>query len=755
MEPPLSPPGSTQGATATSSPPLPSTTPSRPSLALSDAAAAAAVASPRPSRASGFFDFDADALMIPLSATLVAPRAAADAAAGFQPIGLFTAVCLIVGLSIGSGIFAAPGPVFASVGSAYAAMSVWLVAGLLVLLGSHCYAELGVAVPGNGGELLYLDRAFGPLPAFLFSWATIAVARPAELAAIALVFGEYAARLLGIAATLPPAPSLSPMESDDPSVAAAAAVPQWWASYAASLPARLLALVLVWALAAANAVSARAAARIQDVFTVLKLASLLVLGAVGVAHFAAAAAKTPAPGSPPRFGNFDPAAPIDASENPAAYAGALYTALWAYDGWNNLNLVSGELKDPVRDLRRASIIGPCIVIFFYLLLNFGLYALLSPHTLSHSPTLATDFGRHLFGPVAALVIPAVVCGSAIATCNAAMFTGARAAAAAARMHLAPAALARDDDDEAGEAEEVDESTGGGGRSGGRPAPLLSRATARPWPPLPASPLPPRRALLLLAALASVLVLLAASLPSLVALRATLTWPFYLLAVVALLRIRAADRASAAATTNGGAESGAGVGDGDGDDEEAEAEVYNAGGAAGFFMPMLDFSPAPRRSDWQYLPSQDPDAAFDEPTDNGGGSGGGGAKSLDPGGANDTSPTDPEAIPPSPSSSSTSLSPPAPAASAPHRLLTSAAGLFTPLARLLRCAPGRRRGRRRRTALAAAIADAPAWLFCAATAWMVALGCVERPLDAVAATVFLGIGAGVFACSRAGAAFFGI
>jgi amino acid transporter len=113
-----------------------------------------------------------------------------------KSISLFSGVALIVSSIIGSGIFASPGPVLKYVDSVGMALIVWVVAGLLALTGALCYAELGTMIPSSGGEHPYLVRAYGSLPAFLFSWTGITVSRPASIAIISVICAEYVGRLI-------------------------------------------------------------------------------------------------------------------------------------------------------------------------------------------------------------------------------------------------------------------------------------------------------------------------------------------------------------------------------------------------------------------------------------------------------------------------------------------------------------------------------------------------------------------------------
>ncbi|KAJ3115759.1 hypothetical protein HDU96_000092 [Phlyctochytrium bullatum] len=340
------------------------------------------------------FDFGVQ-YIIPLSSTL---SSSTGEEVMPKSINLFTGLGLIIGMCIGSGIFASPGPVISRVGSGWAALMVWFIGGLLCILGATCYAELGSALPSNGGEFLYLLKAFGSLPAFLFSWTNITVTRPAAVAVIAVVFGEYAARAVGLESVV---------------------------------ATRIFAVLLIWGLTAVNSVSAKLGALVQDVFTVLKLASLLVIGLVGLRFL----------GTPQEAHNFDGEAVARTSKSPGDYAIALYTALWAYDGWNNLNLVTGELREPAKNLPRAVTIGPSIVILSYILVNISYYLVLPYEVASKSNSIALDFGKKVFGPIASLLIPLIVLGSTLGACNATIFTGARVSSTSAKHNHAPKPLA--------------------------------------------------------------------------------------------------------------------------------------------------------------------------------------------------------------------------------------------------------------------------------------------------------------------------
>ncbi|KAI9340926.1 amino acid permease-domain-containing protein [Obelidium mucronatum] len=368
----------------------------------------------------GFDEYARDdpVFLIPLSATLLRdPKL--DIRLGTpakRSISLFTGVGLILGLAIGSGIFASPGPVLVRVGSGIAALAVWLLSGLLVLLGCGCYAELGSAFPGNGGEGLYLLHSFkldqtsdstdeantaGSLLSFLFVWSNILVAKPCSVAVVASVFGEYLSRLVPGASAIPIFP-------------------------------RVLGATLIWVLTALNISSSRMGTLVQDLFTILKLISLVLISVWGFVYLF----------DHPEYHeahNFSQAAWKRTSTNLGDYAIAFYSALWAYDGWSNLNLVTGELKDPAKNLPLAVFIGPSIVIVAYLLVNLSYYLILSSEIVAVTKSVALDFGNHVLGPTAsAILIPLIVLGSTFGACNASIFTGSRITSSAATRQQIPA-----------------------------------------------------------------------------------------------------------------------------------------------------------------------------------------------------------------------------------------------------------------------------------------------------------------------------
>ncbi|CEP14274.1 hypothetical protein [Parasitella parasitica] len=315
---------------------------------------------------------------------------------------------LVVGMMIGSGLFSSPGPVLASSGAYGTALVVWLVSGLLALCGALCYAELGTILPMNGGEAVYLGRAFGSLVSFMFEFVTIVIQKPGSLAIICIVFGDYVSRIAYHTYFFN-----VPHDSDASVELADSVIPTF-------LP-KLLAVICLCVLTLVNALSVRAGIRVQDVLTVVKVLTAIVISIVGVVVLAN---KDLVVGNSLEGDPFQGFGSISFGQFAVAFYSDM-TGLWAYEGWNNLNYVSGEMKDPHRDLPRVIIFGIPLVIFCYLLSNVAYLAALRPQVVMHTNTVAMDFGKKIFGPAGGIVFAVCVALSCFGSANASVFTGAR------------------------------------------------------------------------------------------------------------------------------------------------------------------------------------------------------------------------------------------------------------------------------------------------------------------------------------------
>ncbi len=302
-------------------------------------------------------------------------------------LGLASAVAVLVGTTIGSGIFRTPAVVAERVGQTELFLAGWVLGGLLALAGALTYAELAAIFPRTGGIYVYIREAFGRAPAFLFGWAELLIIRPAALGAIAIVSAEYGWRLLGV---------------DGGQAVAALEI-----SLAQATAAGLIVVV-----ATVNYRGIHLAALVQNVSTVLKVAALLSLVILGYV-------LTPSH-------EFARALAPRAHLSPVAGFGlALVSILWAYDGWADLSFVAGEVRDPERNMPRALFLGTSGIVFLYLAANAVYLELVPLDQMPGSPLIAADAAQRILGPLGVAFVSAAVMVSAFGSLNGSMMVGPR------------------------------------------------------------------------------------------------------------------------------------------------------------------------------------------------------------------------------------------------------------------------------------------------------------------------------------------
>ncbi|KAJ6277612.1 amino acid permease-domain-containing protein [Bipolaris maydis] len=312
---------------------------------------------------------------------------------------------LVIGLIIGSGIFSSPSQVNKNAGSPGASLLVWLIAGILAWTGAASYAELGGAIPLNGGAQVYLSKIFGEWAGFLFTWCAVMVLKPGSAAIIAIIFGEYVVRAV---------------------IGAEAVDAGTWLNKSVAL----VGLVIVTLL---NCISTKLGTRSADVFMFLKFFALLGVTVIGIVVAATGLSyKGKANDDWKHHGWFE-----DTSENVSNWAVALYAGLWAFDGWDNVNYVTGEFKNPTRDLPRVIHTSLPLVILCYILANISYFLVLPASVIESSNTVAVAFGSQVFGPVGALILALFVSGSCFGALNATTFTSGRLVYAAGKEGYLP------------------------------------------------------------------------------------------------------------------------------------------------------------------------------------------------------------------------------------------------------------------------------------------------------------------------------
>jgi APA family basic amino acid/polyamine antiporter len=319
-----------------------------------------------------------------------------------RDLGQWAAAAIVVGTVIGSGIFLVPSTMIKSVGSVSMVGVVWVVGGLLSLAGALSYSELAAAIPEAGGEYAYLREAYGPLWGFLYSWTQMWVAKSGSLATLATGFFVYLANFFPpldrvfYSLPLPLGPHGGPLEF----------------RYG-----QLFAIALILALGLLNYTGVRVGGDVQVAVTVVKVALIGFIVVAGLTYGRPHSAPAAAPVAAVTFSGF---------------VAALVAALWAYDGWNNVSMVSSEIRDPQRNLPRALVWGTAAVIVIYLLANCAYFHVLSGAEVAGSMRVAAEMMRRVLGAPGAAAVSVAAMISIFAALNGSILSGARVPYAAAR-----------------------------------------------------------------------------------------------------------------------------------------------------------------------------------------------------------------------------------------------------------------------------------------------------------------------------------
>jgi len=323
-----------------------------------------------------------------------------------RDLGVSHASAVVVGTIIGSGIFLVPAEMMQAVGSAKLVYLAWLVGGMLSFFGALTYAELGAMKPQAGGEYVYVRDAYGPLGGFLYAWTWFVIAKPASVATIATGL----VRILG---------TFSVFSFFSENVVTTHALSYSFAGTWGQLVA-IFAAVLISAL---NYLGVKRAGEFQLVFTILKVAIIVGIVVVCFSGVGSAAGR----GWSNFAGTF-----AGAKGGITGFMAALVAALWAYDGWNDLNMVGGEVRNPGRNIPIALIAGVATVGVLYVLVNAGVQYVLPASAIAASPRPASDAVALVMGHLGASIVSAGMAVSMLVTLNGTIMSGARVPYAVAR-----------------------------------------------------------------------------------------------------------------------------------------------------------------------------------------------------------------------------------------------------------------------------------------------------------------------------------
>lgn len=299
-----------------------------------------------------------------------------------KKIGLVNGVTVIVGSIIGSGIFVSPKGVLEGAGSVGLSLIVWVCCGLFSMVGAYCYAELGTSITRSGADYAYIFEAFGPFLAFLRLWVECMIVRPCSQAIVAMTFSYYIIE-----------PLFPDCEQPDNAI-------------------RLLAAICILLLTFINCVDVKWATRVQDIFTYAKVGALILIIITGFVQIGR--------GEYENFYN-----PFEHTETDVGkIAMAFYSGLFAYNGWNYLNFVIEELKDPYRNLPKAIWISIIMVMTVYVLANIAYFTTVSRLEIMSGSAVAVMFSKRLYG-VMWWIMPIFVSLSTFGGVNGILFTTAR------------------------------------------------------------------------------------------------------------------------------------------------------------------------------------------------------------------------------------------------------------------------------------------------------------------------------------------
>ena len=316
-------------------------------------------------------------------------------------LGLWSATAIVIGDTIGTGIFLVTSDMARAVGSAALVFAAWLIGGLIVLFGAFCYAELGAAFPKAGGPYVYLNRGLSPLWGFLFGWMSSFLERPVAMATLAAGFLRFLGFLFPVVST--------PLFTSH--------IGQYAFTFTAAQP---LAALVVVAVTALNYLSVRLGGGIQVLLTSLKIGAILVIVVAGVLfgkqHTLAAASVVP----PLGWGTI------------SALLTALVPAMWAYNGFNDLGALGEEILRPEKNIPRAIILGLLTVATLYLLANVVYFRILPFATLAQSQHVASDVVQSFAGSRGATWLTVAMAISALGALHVVVMTGARIPFAMAR-----------------------------------------------------------------------------------------------------------------------------------------------------------------------------------------------------------------------------------------------------------------------------------------------------------------------------------
>jgi len=318
-----------------------------------------------------------------------------------RELGLFDSTMMMVGIVIGSGIFLTTGIMAQSIPSPGLILLAWLVGGLIILAGALTYAELGAAMPDAGGQYVYLREAYGPLFGFLFGWKLFLVNMTGSIAALGVAFAVYFGYFFPALSTQNTLFSTG-MSIGDTEISLSLSAGQ------------VVAVLAILLFSAFNYIGVTFGKLVQNVLTVTKITTIIIIIVFGLIVGL---------GNPIEL-QLAPAG-MDFTQILVGFGLALIAISWAFDGWNNINYVAGEIKNPKRNLPLTLLMGTVGISILYLLMNVVYVLSLPISEMSGVVRIAETSATALFGATAAQLISVAVIVAVLGALNGAIFAGAR------------------------------------------------------------------------------------------------------------------------------------------------------------------------------------------------------------------------------------------------------------------------------------------------------------------------------------------
>jgi amino acid transporter len=294
-----------------------------------------------------------------------------------QQLKLYDALSIIIGIVIGAGIYETTPLIAKSIAQPVWLIGIWIIGGIISLVGALCYAELATTYPEEGGDYVFLTRAYGRKTGFLFAWAGFWLVKPANIGAIAFIFARYAQQVL-------------PLQLDG----------NEFIAYAVA------AIVLLTII---NINGVQTGKWIQNLLTLAKVLGLLVIAVIGLLFVMPVHETT---------------GQVNITQDTDFYL-AMILVLFTYGGWSNISYVAAEVIEPQKNILRSLIIGTCLVTLIYIIINFAFLHALGLNGMMNSQSIASDVVRPIFGEPGAMVISFLICITCLGNINGMIFTNAR------------------------------------------------------------------------------------------------------------------------------------------------------------------------------------------------------------------------------------------------------------------------------------------------------------------------------------------